>query len=48
MNCPGASSWEVFCGEGCPHVAAAAAVDPALAARLRHQPAALSGVAAFL
>jgi hypothetical protein len=38
----------LFVREGCPHVAAAAVVAPEVAARIRHQPDAVAGVAAFL
>ena len=42
------AGWELFAREGCPHVAAAAVVAPEVAARIRHQPDAVAGVAAFL
>ena len=48
VNCPGRCGWELFVREGCPHVAAAAVVAPEVAARIRHQPDAVAGVAAFL
>ena len=48
VNCPGRCGWELFAREGCPHVAAAAVVAPEVAARIRHQPDAVAGVAAFL
>jgi len=48
VNCPHRCAWASFLVTGCEHVAASQVMDPALAARLRHQPDVLAGVAAFV